>query len=247
MRGLPRWNFDAFDEAAARYRAQGLTIVSPAEHDVELGLNPDDAPHLPDWFCLEDALRWDLEQVCKADGIILLPGWETSEGAKKEKAVAEWTGREVRYDVPAYAHMRGVDGPGAYEQLPGVNPVAAACATHRVADKNGEVRVVDPKTGGAKGQKDAQISPLDPRALLRVAEVAGYGAKKYDRVNYLKGFAWHLSFDAMQRHLLEFWAGENIDPESHLPHLAHAAWHCLALLAFLEKGLGTDDRYTSLH
>jgi hypothetical protein len=45
------------------------------------------------------------------------------------------------------------------------------------------------------------------------------------------------------RHRLAFWNGEDYDPESGLPHLAHAAWHDLAELAFFLKGLGTDDRY----
>jgi hypothetical protein len=166
----------------------------------------------------------------------------------EEAAVRVLKSREAAADT--YAHMRGVDGPGAWSRLSALEQMRQDSAAPREEYRKvleGEIRVVDAVTGGAKGQKDAQLSPLDPQALLRVAEVAGYGAKKYDRVNYLKGFAWHLSFDAMQRHLLGFWGGEDIDPESGLPHLAHAAWHCLALLAFMEKGLGTDDRYTSLH
>lgn len=106
----------------------------------------------------------------------------------------------------------------------------------------GEVRVVS-ETGGAKGQKQARLGSLDPQSLLRVAEVAGFGEEKYARLNYLNGYAWSLSFDAMQRHMLAFWSGQNNDDESGLPHLAHAAWHCLAMLAFLERGLGEDDRF----
>ena len=109
--------------------------------------------------------------------------------------------------------------------------------------KDEETRVIDPKTGGMKGRKLAELGALDPLALLQVAQVAGYGGRKYERLNYMKGYAWSLSFDAMQRHLLHFWAGEDIDEESGLPHLAHAAWHCLALLAFAGNQLGTDDRY----
>ena len=109
--------------------------------------------------------------------------------------------------------------------------------------KDEETRVVDPVTGGMKGRKLAELGALDPLALLQVAKVAGYGGQKYERLNYMKGYAWSLSFDAMQRHLLLFWSGERLDEESGLPHLAHAAWHCLALLAFDESFLGTDDRY----
>ena len=105
-----------------------------------------------------------------------------------------------------------------------------------------ETRYTDPTTGGQKGQKIAQLGALEPKALMEVAKVAGFGATKYDRYNFLKGYPWSLSYDAMQRHLHAFWAGEDQDPESGLYHLAHAGWHCLALLAFKLRGLGTDDR-----
>jgi hypothetical protein len=105
-----------------------------------------------------------------------------------------------------------------------------------------EVRVTS-DTGGEKGQKQARIGSLDPASLLDVAKVAGFGERKYSRLNYLNGYAWSLSFDAMQRHALAFWSGEDNDPESGLPHMAHAAWHCLAMLAFMRHGLGDDDRF----
>lgn len=109
-----------------------------------------------------------------------------------------------------------------------------------------ETRVVDPTTGGAKGQKLAQLGAVDPDALMDVARVAGFGASKYSRFNFAKGYAWSLSYDALQRHLHAFWGGQGNDPESGLPHLAHAAWHCLALLTFTARGRGTDDRITTV-
>jgi hypothetical protein len=108
----------------------------------------------------------------------------------------------------------------------------------------GEVRVTDPNTGGQKGAKLAELGALDPNALMRVAEVAGFGSLKYERFNFLKGYRWSLSYDAMQRHLHAYWGGQYLDAESGLPHLAHAAWHCLALMAFMERERGTDDRPT---
>ena len=106
-----------------------------------------------------------------------------------------------------------------------------------------EERITDPKTGGQKGKKQAQLGSLDPRSLMLVAEVAGFGGKKYERLNFMRGYAWSLSYDALQRHLHAFWDGEEIDSESGLPHLAHACWHSLALLSFSQRNLGTDDRY----
>ena len=107
-----------------------------------------------------------------------------------------------------------------------------------------EVRTVS-TTGGEKGKKLAQLSGLDPHALMVVAEVAGFGAEKYAKLNFMKGYDWSLSYDALQRHLHAFWSGQDRDDESAMLHLGHAAWHCLAMISFYERGLGTDDRYTS--
>jgi Domain of unknown function (DUF5664) len=105
-----------------------------------------------------------------------------------------------------------------------------------------EERVTDPVTGGQKGRKLAQFGALDPKALLEVAKAAGFGAMKYERFNFLRGFDWGLAYDAAQRHLHAFWSGEESDPDSGMHHLAHAGWHVLALLAFSLRGRGTDDR-----
>lgn len=133
--------------------------------------------------------------------------------------------------------------------------------------KSTEVRITDPVTGGQKGSKDAVIGDACPEALLELAKVYGMGRRKYARLNYLKGYDWSLSYDALQRHAMLFWAGEEKDGErrkaelvaggatpedalaqileeghSDLHHMAHAAWHCLGLLAFVLRKIGTDDR-----
>lgn len=108
-----------------------------------------------------------------------------------------------------------------------------------------ETRVTDPATGGMKGQKDCELGAIDPTALMELGNVAGYGGKKYARSNYLKGYKWSLNYDAMNRHMLAFWSGEELDPESGMPHMAHAAWHALALTSFAKHKLGTDDRWTA--
>jgi hypothetical protein len=125
-----------------------------------------------------------------------------------------------------------------------------------------EVRVTS-MTGGEKGQKDIRIGGADPIAMLELGRIYGVGEKKYDRFNYLRGYAWSLSIDALMRHLLAFQSGEeydecsahpgqhgddhNFDPTtcdgSGLLHTAHAAWHCLALTSFQLRGLGEDDRF----
>ena len=105
-----------------------------------------------------------------------------------------------------------------------------------------ETRYTDDVTGGQKGGKLTQVGALDPVALVELARVAGYGAAKYAPFNYLKGYDWALSFNAMQRHALLFWSGEDIDEESGRMHMAMAAWHALTLVSFLARGVGTDTR-----
>lgn len=108
-----------------------------------------------------------------------------------------------------------------------------------------EVRVTS-STGGQKGKKLPQLSAIDPLAIMEVAKVAGFGAEKYDKLNFMKGYEWSLSYDAMQRHEHAFWNGQDLDDESGLLHLAHAAWHNLAMISFILRGLGTDDRYSAM-
>ena len=93
-----------------------------------------------------------------------------------------------------------------------------------------EMRQVSP-TGGMKDQKDVQLHTIPWEALEMLGRVAKYGAvdKEYGNYNFRLGFDWSLSKDALDRHAGLFWNGENIDPESGLPHIIHAAWHCLIL------------------
>lgn len=105
-----------------------------------------------------------------------------------------------------------------------------------------EVIGCDPQTGAQKALKDARFDLIPPRALEEVAKVYGYGTRKYAPRNWEKGYAWSWSYAALQRHLMAFWRGEDTDVESGLPHLAHAAWHCLTLLTFCENYKEKDDR-----
>lgn len=91
-----------------------------------------------------------------------------------------------------------------------------------------ETRVTS-ETGGEKGQKTERHDLIVSPFIQELAEVCGYGSGKYDDDNWRQGYSWRLSYGAMQRHLRAFWTGEDVDPESGLSHLAHAAWHCMVL------------------
>lgn len=88
------------------------------------------------------------------------------------------------------------------------------------------------KTGGRKfdGGKP-RYGLLPPIALKETAKVLTFGAEKYEADNWQKvPDAKRRYFDAMQRHLWDWQAGEVNDPDSGLHHLAHALCNCMFLL-----------------
>lgn len=95
--------------------------------------------------------------------------------------------------------------------------------------------------GGSKNRYDL----VPPRAFDEVVEIYTYGSKKYTDHNWLKGMSWSRIFGALMRHCWAFWRGEDVDPESGKPHMAHAAWCCLALLEFSRVHRKFDDRIST--
>jgi len=98
-------------------------------------------------------------------------------------------------------------------------------------------------TSGTKydaGKAPISLVPVD--ALMEIAQVFGFGARKYTAFNWTGGFAHRRLYDAALRHILSSVAGEDSDPESGRDHLAHAGCCILMLLAHRMRGLGVDDR-----
>lgn len=95
---------------------------------------------------------------------------------------------------------------------------------------------------GVKGVKAARHDLIPGHPIHMLAQVYGYGTQKYADRNWEMGYEWGKSYAALQRHLVSFWAGEELDEESGLPHLAHAMWHMATLMEFARNDLGTDDR-----
>lgn len=101
-------------------------------------------------------------------------------------------------------------------------------------------------TGGLKDVKEERYDLIPVDALRWLAILYGRGAVKYDAHNYRKGYEWSKSYAALQRHLNKFWAGEDFDEETGVPHVINAAWHCFALSEFMgDRTLPPeyDDRY----
>jgi hypothetical protein len=79
-------------------------------------------------------------------------------------------------------------------------------------------------------------------ALDDVAAVLTYGSKKYAPGNWMKVPDGRARYSAAAlRHLSAYLRGELLDPESHLPHLAHATCCLLFLAWFDQSGSGNDS------
>lgn len=105
----------------------------------------------------------------------------------------------------------------------------------------GEVRIVDPKTGGEKGSKIERFDLIPNDFERALARHYGKGAEKYADRNWERGYRWSLSVAALRRHLAAWLDGESTDSETGSNHLIAVAWHAIALFVFETRGLGTDD------
>lgn len=119
MSHLPSFNFPMFHAVAAKLRALSIDVVSPAETDppdvqAAAMASPDGAydPKMSETW--GDALARDVKMLADGaydpktglptpiDGIVFLPGWEKSKGARLESFVGLLTGKKFfEWDVAA--------------------------------------------------------------------------------------------------------------------------------------------------
>lgn len=110
MTGIPQFNFPLFERVAAELRAAGYEIVSPAELDspavrAAALASPDGVLHEgkvagETWG---EILARDVRVIAdEAGGVIVLPGWHKSRGARLEVFVA------LLCSKPVYEYVHGV-------------------------------------------------------------------------------------------------------------------------------------------
>lgn len=112
-------------------------------------------------------------------------------------------------------------------------------------------------TGGKLGQVAGRsnkgkpiVHTIDPEFILGIARISEFGARKYHMRNFLMapGMNWSITYDSLMRHLMAWWAGEDDDAESGLPHLYHAAWNLMALSTYARNPVyhPGDDRPSTI-
>ncbi len=98
-------------------------------------------------------------------------------------------------------------------------------------------------TGIKHDAEKPDMSLLSPIAMVEVARVMTFGAKKYSANNWRGGFEWTRPLSACLRHVFAFIGGEDKDPETNISHLAHAICCLMFVLEFSVTGAGKDNRY----
>lgn len=81
MTGLPDLGHGAIKAMTAKLRAAGLTVICPTETQRPVRADGAEPTH-------DDWMRASLRRLCGADVIVLLPGWQDSEGCQDERSAA---------------------------------------------------------------------------------------------------------------------------------------------------------------
>ena len=92
-------------------------------------------------------------------------------------------------------------------------------------------------TEGKKYDADKpRLDLITPKFIIDVANVLGYGAKKYGEYNWQAvDNGDNRYYAAALRHLLAYRQGEIFDAESGLTHLSHAATNIMFLSYLLKE------------
>ncbi len=95
----------------------------------------------------------------------------------------------------------------------------------------------------AVGCKKVGLSVIPANVLAETALALTEGALKYGRHNYRGcGVRASIYYDATMRHLMAWWEGEDIDPDSQLSHITKAIAGLTVLRDSMMRENWTDDR-----
>ena len=113
--------------------------------------------------------------------------------------------------------------------------------TEMINDK--DIKDMIPEGGLKYDTSKPRMDLIDFQALEGLADVLTFGAKKYAAHNWRKGISYSRLIAAMLRHLAAIQRGEDIDPESGLPHADHIGCCWMFLSNMMKTRPDLDDRY----
>lgn len=95
--------------------------------------------------------------------------------------------------------------------------------------------------------KKTPLRLLPVISLFRIAQVFGFGAKKYAENSWRskehEPVSWMRTFESIISHLFLWAAGEECDKQSGMNHLWHAGTQLMILIEHVETRSGKDDRF----
>lgn len=104
----------------------------------------------------------------------------------------------------------------------------------------------DAKPGNPKdlvGVRKAPMSTVPATVMAEVGVAMLEGASKYGRHNFRAiGVRGSVYYDGTMRHLMAWWEGEDLDPDSGLSHVTKAIASLTVLRDAMIQGKFTDDR-----
>jgi hypothetical protein len=120
MRGFENYNYPVFNTLAEQLRDAGFTVHNPAENF------PNEEPGTRTY---SEYMRLDIASVLNSTGIVLMPGWERSEGAKFEATTARLIGLKfylARLDETHTWFLEAIDAPKNIVDSDGIEAIARA-------------------------------------------------------------------------------------------------------------------------
>ena len=129
--------------------------------------------------------------------------------------------------IEAQTDLRWHKFPGAKS----ATPFHTACLTSLLAKETQKDTGIKYDTN----KPEWYLLPLKP--IEEIVKVLTHGAEKYGPDNWKKVKPQHRYYNAMMRHIRAYQDNEWFDPDSGLPHLAHAGCCLIFLLWF-----GMEDR-----
>jgi hypothetical protein len=93
------------------------------------------------------------------------------------------------------------------------------------------------------GVRKAPMSTVPASVLAEIGVAMLEGASKYGRHNYRAvGVRGSVYYDGTMRHLMDWWEGQDLDPDSGMSHITKAITSLVVLRDAMIQGKFTDDR-----
>lgn len=230
MRGIPDFNFPAFDAAQQKLEAEGYTVVSPAQEDRDAGeVHTEEAVAEAYKNGGGPWVRRDVEIIMsltkeRNDGIALLYGWEKSTGARAEIALAAWRGIQVvppeMWGCPTTASANALEFPSntavaeaaaAFSKFEEDHLGVQRCDAPQV---NQETALVRTFSGGAT--READTDKLDFEGFFSPAVMYAFGFYMHQHQkqadgqmrasdNWQSGMPRAVLMKSFLRHAMELW------------------------------------------